>query len=183
MAAAYWETRQVTCSPTLDRNDMKKCSKCKEEKSFDNFWKDRTTSSGYRSYCKDCKPNRRKYHDEWRAKNRDKVNAYSKKAKAKPGAKARDRNRAIERNYGISVDEYNKMVISQEGVCAICKRVPNKTFSIDHDHTCCPERSRSCGKCIRGLLCQTCNQALGMFLDSPEILFNAIKYLRASERV
>jgi hypothetical protein len=162
---------------------MKKCSRCKEEKSFDNFWKDKTTSSGYKSYCKNCKPNRKDYHDSWRSKNREKVNAYSRKTKARPESKIRERERAIERNYNISVDEYNRIVQDQNGVCAICERIPTRAFSIDHDHNCCPERSRSCGKCIRGLLCQTCNQALGMFLDSPEILLNAVEYLRASERV
>jgi Recombination endonuclease VII len=48
---------------------------------------------------------------------------------------------------------------------------------MDHDHACCPDEKSSCGKCARGLLCLSCNAALGLierkyelaraYLDSP----------------
>ena len=37
------------------------------------------------------------------------------------------------------------------------------TWNVDHDHACCPEGGRSCGKCIRGLLCMECNKYLGFY--------------------
>ncbi|RFS81363.1 hypothetical protein D0T12_32545 [Actinomadura spongiicola] len=71
--------------------------------------------------------------------------------------------------------------------CAICGRVDDekgsKRFAIDHDHTCCSTAGRSCGKCIRGLLCVSCNAGLGGFRDNIELLAKAIDYLRShSER-
>lgn len=50
-------------------------------------------------------------------------------------------------------------------------------LSIDHGHDCC-ERDRSCGKCIRGVLCGSCNTALGQVNDNVERLQRLIQYLQ-----
>jgi recombination endonuclease VII len=65
-----------------------------------------------------------------------------------------------------------EMVLATE--CEVC----DDTFrlAIDHDHKCC-SGPHSCGKCVRGVLCQHCNQGLGNFKDDPEILKRAIAYL------
>lgn len=47
---------------------------------------------------------------------------------------------------------------------------------VDHDHSCC-ERDGSCGECVRGLLCRSCNTALGLVKDSPNRLLGLLKYL------
>lgn len=64
--------------------------------------------------------------------------------------------------YGITIAEYDAMLASQNGVCAICKRVPPSSrilkFSVDHDH--------ETGE-VRGLLCQRCNMALHYLEDRP----------------
>lgn len=59
--------------------------------------------------------------------------------------------------------------------CQICDR--EAALVVDHDHKCCPEKSTSCGKCIRGMICSQCNSALGYFQDSPEVLNRASEYL------
>ncbi len=60
------------------------------------------------------------------------------------------------------------------GGCAICGSY--NTLHIDHDHSCCDSRV-TCGNCVRGALCVSCNHGLGNFKDNPESLKNAIEYL------
>lgn len=84
--------------------------------------------------------------------------------------------------YGLSIEQYNAMLAAQGNVCAICRRdfKGNKDCHVDHDHLCCPEDARSCGHCVRGLICSGCNNGLGLFRDDPNLLLSAIKYLRAN---
>lgn len=54
---------------------------------------------------------------------------------------------------------------------------------VDHDHRCCPQ-AHSCGACVRGFLCGTCNSAAGLLRDDPDIANRMAAYLaNASERV
>lgn len=68
------------------------------------------------------------------------------------------------------------------GVCSSsgCSRV--QRLSIDHDHSCCPAgkfpgRKVSCGECVRGLLCSTCNTALGLLGEDPSRIAGLLNYL------
>jgi hypothetical protein len=88
-----------------------------------------------------------------------------------------DYERSIKiKRYGITLDEYDRMVEERGGRCDICGQVPEKRLHVDHDHSCCPGRN-SCGNCIRGLLCSRCSLTLGAFHDDIELLRSAIIYL------
>lgn len=89
------------------------------------------------------------------------------------------------KNYNITPDDYHKMFESQGGVCAVCRVADpgGRGWHVDHDHACCPESAKSCGKCIRSLLCSNCNTGLGQFKDDPEILMSAIRYLESHGKV
>ncbi|WP_428832051.1 endonuclease domain-containing protein [Gordonia cholesterolivorans] len=68
--------------------------------------------------------------------------------------------------------------MSGSGVCAICGEPPSgQRISVDHDHSCCPG-NRTCGCCIRELLCGKCNTLIGMADEDERRLEQAIAYLR-----
>lgn len=82
--------------------------------------------------------------------------------------------------YGISMEDYEKLLREQNGVCAICERSPDEVgvLAVDHDHRCCPTE-RTCGSCIRKLLCTDCNISIGRFNDNVLRLERAAEYLRS----
>lgn len=84
------------------------------------------------------------------------------------------------KRYGITLEDYDKMVEERGGRRDICGTVPEKRLHVDHDHSCCSGR-RSCGDCIRGLLCSRCNLMLGMMNDNIELLMSAIHYLSGGD--
>jgi hypothetical protein len=86
-----------------------------------------------------------------------------------------DRRAHLKHKYGMSPEQYDKMLTAQHGVCAVCKQPETaqragriKLLSVDHSHT---------TKQTRGLLCDNCNRALGSMHDNIERLQSAIEYL------
>lgn len=73
------------------------------------------------------------------------------------------------------------MYAKQDGKCAICgKRSPRRKFDRDHDHTL--ERDYN-EYVLRGLLCRRCNEGLGRFEYSDEVIERTIKYLQKIRRI
>ena len=73
--------------------------------------------------------------------------------------------------YGMSLEDYDVLLARQGGVCAICKRPSERPLFVDHCH--------ATGK-VRGLLCHSCNSALGFYQDDPNLTRAATDYLDAS---
>lgn len=91
--------------------------------------------------------------------------------------------------HGMTREQYDARLLAQGYNCASCGDPLNLTLGAkgvctDHDHTCCPG-PQSCGKCIRGLLCPSCNVGNGFFKDDPvRMVKNAIyvmKYRKATD--
>lgn len=87
--------------------------------------------------------------------------------------------------YKMSREDYEARLAKQNGGCAICggQNTEHKKLAIDHDHACCPGQKKSCGKCVRGLLCSRCNHMLGHAKDNIKILEYAILYLKQYKKV
>lgn len=122
---------------------------------------------------------KRAYRRAYYAANRDRILAQqrerSRKNYQQNKAAYADRGRRTRlKTYGLTEVDYQRMLATQNGRCAICGTTQGRRKSddhplyVDHDH--------KTGK-VRGLLCQPCNSALGMFEDDPERLRKAIAYL------
>ena len=93
------------------------------------------------------------------------------------------------RHYNIDIPTYLALGDDQGWLCKCCA-IPIAPYSdataIDHDHKCCPwfdangTQLRTCGRCIRGLLCHRCNLLEGTLTSDPERVRKLIKYLTNS---
>lgn len=112
---------------------------------------------------------------DWRDKNKEKVKEIQKKYKRNnpDKIKLKLRKASLKRNYGITIEEYNKMLNEQNGVCAICGKTKSETLAVDHNHTTME---------IRGLLCSHCNHVVGFAKDNIDILEKTINYLKSIDK-
>jgi len=78
----------------------------------------------------------------------------------------RQRALALKKKYGLTLLDYDLMVDEQGGQCAICGA--EEKLYVDHDH--------NTGK-IRGLLCNTCNRAIGLLKDDSLTVYKAAEYV------
>jgi hypothetical protein len=113
--------------------------------------------------------------DSCRLRNRE----YMRRKRAGIPAEEKTRQWHSKRHYylkykfGITEQQYDEMLKTQNYCCAICKSTTSgdkrsTRLSIDHCH--------KSGE-IRGLLCSSCNKAIGLLKDSPDLLRSAIGYL------
>lgn len=157
---------------------MKLCIKCKKTKELLAFYKDASRKDGLHPYCKGCRsgPYKTSSLRKWRWANPKKVKAqkvrHRKKNKINYLSAAREGN--LRNNYGITILEYNTLLLKQGGVCAICgtDKSGKRLFHVDHNH----ETNK-----VRGLLCHSCNTGIGLLKDSPLLLAKALLYLAKGE--
>ena len=155
------ENRPVQLVPDFE---TKMCPKCDKDLPIGCFGPDKKSKYNLMSHCKQCYTN-----TSIARHNRLKGTAHYESIR---------RAEKLRRKYGITHADYDRMLLEQNGVCAICSGGCSKQQTIlDVDHC------QRTGK-VRGLLCRQCNQLLGCMHDSVIDLNNAKNYLgRASEKV
>lgn len=143
-----------------DLNDgYRVCILCTRRKHITEFhWTGKKT--GRRRQCKSCLVEKARVH---RNSNREQYRRYSLKW-------------YLNATYGMSLEEYDKMLAEQNEACKICKsrfdlKDQSRRPHVDHCHT--------TGK-VRGILCFTCNTAIGKFHDDVVLLREAISYLESN---
>jgi len=122
-----------------------RCADCGQTKEAVEFPRNRSTRSGLHPYCKLCH-NRR-----------------TRESVRKSGG---SRKYHLKRRYRLTLEEFDRLVERQGGLCAICREAP--ATDVDHDH--------KTGR-VRGILCEPCNGTIGLFHDDPAIVRRAIDYL------
>lgn len=161
----------------------KLCTLCKLTKPLDAFNKSANSATGRHSWCREC--HRQVARDRWadpqtRAHMQEGLRAWRE---ANPEARRLITLRHTLKKHGLTLAAYEELVAKAGGVCQICRQPdPNHRLVPDHDHRCCPGK-RSCGKCLRGVLCSQCNRSMGGFKDSADLLRAAAAYLESANAV
>ncbi|MEU6667686.1 endonuclease VII domain-containing protein [Streptomyces sp. NPDC046727] len=180
--------------------NAKECRKCGRDLPLAAFARDRNRRDGLQVHCRECvaeysaahyrrrrealgKPVREKVdvpvghklcracgqvrpHSEWH-RNATASDGLSTRCKACRAALGREDH--LRRKYGLTQAERDELIASQGGVCRIClTAVP---AHVDH----CRKTGR-----VRGVLCFSCNAALGQFKDQPEAIRRAAAYVEGN---
>jgi hypothetical protein len=125
--------------------------------------------------------NRTEYHREYQRKyreeNKEKLHNYNLVRNIKKAEHLKEYRKNYYQTfrkydmYGITRKDYDLLLENQGNKCKICELdfITENDVRIDHNHD---------TNEVRGLLCHSCNVALGHMKDSTELLERAINYLK-----
>lgn len=136
----------------------KTCTHCKEVKPTNEFYvhNGASTKDGLSSWCKECTKEDARVRGQ-----RSYTSLGSRKA-------------SLRLLYGITLEDYERMYHEQDGKCAACRQ-PETTMMRGRVLPLAVDHSRVHGN-VRGLLCQKCNQALGLLMEDTERISGLLKY-------
>jgi hypothetical protein len=171
--ASYARRREAFAARVTPTTGTKRCPVCAQEKPVTDYYRQARAGDGLAYSCKQCEAIRKHAyyltHREadaqrrraWHLAHPERVREYR-------------RRHELRRRYGITPEEYDRLLSEQRGLCALCGRAGNPDVAlhpldVDHDHT--------TGH-VRGLLCTTCNTGLGMLGDTPEAIQRALAYVQ-----
>ena len=139
------------------------CSKCKRSLPLSCFSKNKYKKRGHEYRCKDCMNTMSR---AWRAAHPEKVREYKLREKLSGSA---HRTSIRKHGWDLSLEKIRELrAEARTGSCGICGLRTEKPLCIDHNHA---------TNELRGLLCNNCNQGLGLFRDNADLLRKAAKYL------
>jgi hypothetical protein len=150
----------------------KQCAKCEKTKPIQEFNLRYTNSTSYQSRCKSCVVEDNRVY--WLTNKKKMKKNYKNWTNKNPTHR---KNNRLVSMYGITLDQYNQMVVVQNNKCAICKQpetVVDKTT--DKTKELCVDHCHVTNK-IRGLLCNSCNRGIGNLKDNPTVCRAASDYL------
>lgn len=135
--------------------ESKSCNKCRTVKPGKEFFRESGSKDGLGTVCKACKT---EATYAWREKNKEHYNKTVRDYNKTVPAEIRY-GHEIKRRYGCTLEQYNAMLIAQEGKCAICDTMHNPAVKkgrlfVDHCH--------ETGE-VRQLLCSACKLYVGLF--------------------
>ena len=149
---------------------MRRCKRCGDIRPIADFHIVKECLGGRRPVCKFCirKQQKKSYKANAKIRRVKQRKWHIDNPRASRGSK-------LKSTYGITIEEYDTMFEIQGGACLICgcpetasRNGKTKNLAVDHNHI--------TGK-IRGLLCQKCNQALGLLSENPVVIKSLLEYI------
>lgn len=142
--------------------ELKWCGRCKQFKPLSEFAKHSGKWDGLQERCTSCR--KQQYLDQGKE-------TAKKYRKNNPELIKAIQRRSVIKSYGITEEDYTKMLEQQDHKCAICGTSDwgRPSPCIDHDHI--------TGE-VRALLCNRCNRVLGFVEDNPELVTKIFDYLK-----
>lgn len=143
-------------------NGLKYCPCCEKVLDILDFYKNKASRDGLDSHCIECKKIMSRLQTE-KSKHKTHLRYLKRKEEQK--------NKKLQKKYGISLNKYNEMLVSQNYKCEICEATVEengKLLAVDHSHV---------TNKVRGLLCNNCNVAIGFIKDDKEKAIKLAKYI------
>ena len=163
--------RKPTCHPDKVHMALGLCGACYSKRwRAENIGKDKESQAKWGSknidylreqWRKQAKSYREKDIETARKRNRESYSRHREERIIYQKTKA----------YGITKEQYSKMLLDRNGKCDICQNIVAQLV-VDHNHK---------TGAIRGMLCHTCNQAIGLFRENTLTIEKAIEYLNADK--
>ena len=173
-------TNSPSCRKCVARRHTR-CARGHDLTPENTYWNPSKTKRG----CRACKILRsqtavsKNWHSSYYQANKPRWKKYRRKYRGTPLGKDTERKYRIKHFYKLTREEHLELLESQGYKCAFpdCGTPVDIYSDVDHNHACCPG-AKSCGRCVRGVLCHQHNNGLSFFEDRPKTLLNAFEYLK-----